>query len=124
MAYDTRLAARIERQFQKRQVAFAAKPMMGGLVFMVDDKMCVGVHLDRLLVRLDPADIATALKQPGCEPMSFTGRMMKSFVVVTGGAVNTDVALGRWVEPALAFNPRAIRSTPEKKKQQPKTGGK
>ncbi len=29
--------------------------MMGGLCFMVNDKMCIGIDGNRLMVRLDPA---------------------------------------------------------------------
>ncbi len=37
-----------------RKLAFESKSMMGGLCFMVNGKMCVGVTKERLMVRLDP----------------------------------------------------------------------
>ena len=40
---------------------------------MVNDKMCVGVHEERLMARLDPEDYASALEEPGCTKMMFTG---------------------------------------------------
>ena len=82
MAYDEGLAERVREGFQSRGVLFEEKRMMGGLCFMVNDKMCVGVIDDRLMVRLDPAIEADALKRQGCVPMDFTGRPMRGFVFV------------------------------------------
>ena len=72
MPYDTALADRVTRVFTARRVPFETKAMMGGLCFMVDGKMCVGVEKDRLMVRLDPAVEAAALARPGCQPMELT----------------------------------------------------
>ena len=43
MAYDEFLADRIRRVFAERKTSYIEKKMMGGLCFMVDDKMCCGV---------------------------------------------------------------------------------
>lgn len=110
MAYDTTLADRVADHFTARDVPFEAKRMMGGLCFMVDGKMCVGVTKDRLMVRLDPADEGAALKQPGCVPMDFTGRPMKGFVFVHPEGWEEDEDLARWLTQALTFNPRAKAS--------------
>jgi TfoX/Sxy family transcriptional regulator of competence genes len=77
MAYDSALADRVTDLLTARRVSFETKSMMGGLCFMVDGKMCVGVEKSRLMVRLDPAVEGEALKQRGCRPMDFTGRPMK-----------------------------------------------
>ena len=42
MAYDEYLADRIRQQLTQRHVRFEEKRMMGGLCFMVNDKMCLG----------------------------------------------------------------------------------
>ena len=42
MAYDTYLAERIRQYFTEQQLNFFEKKMMGGLVFMLNDKMCCG----------------------------------------------------------------------------------
>ncbi|MFH0991775.1 MAG: TfoX/Sxy family protein [bacterium] len=48
MAYDEKLAERV-RQFLPPQVKVQEKKMMGGLAFMVNDKMCVGILKDNLM---------------------------------------------------------------------------
>lgn len=88
--------------------------MMGGLCFMVDGKMCLGVESERLMVRLDPAVYEAALQRPGCRPMDFTGRPMRGFVWVTREAVSTDQGLHEWAALALEFNPRAKSSKSSK----------
>lgn len=84
--------------------------MMGGLCFMVDDKMCVGVEKARLMVRIDPAIQEKALAMKGAAPMDFTGRPMKGFVFVDAKAVAVEPDLAVWMDLALEFNPRAKSS--------------
>lgn len=110
MAYDTALADRVTDLFTARRVRFETKAMMGGLCFMVDGKMCVGVEKARLMVRLDPAVEAAALAQPGCHPMDFTGRPMKGYVFVHPEACESESQLRHWLTLALDFNPRAKAS--------------
>ena len=84
--------------------------MMGGLCFMVDDKMCVGVEKARLMVRIDPEVHEKALGMKGAAPMDFTGRPMRGFVFVDAKAVASDPDLDKWLDLALEFNPRAKSS--------------
>ncbi|MBI3851471.1 MAG: TfoX/Sxy family protein [Verrucomicrobia bacterium] len=110
MAYDEQLAERIRRGFSKSRVRFEEKHMMGGLCFMVDGKMCVGVEKNRLMARIDPAVYDTALRRKGCVPMDFTGRPMRGFVFVNPAGLATDGELDDWLKLALAFNPNAKAS--------------
>ena len=110
MPYDPALADRVTDSLTARRVPFEAKAMMGGLCFMVDGKMCVGVTKDRLMVRLDPAEEADALTRPGCQPMDFTGRPMKGYVFVHPEGYESEAQLRHWLDLALDFNPRAKAS--------------
>jgi len=47
MAYDQYLADRINRILQSKNINYYDKKMMGGLVFMVNGKMCCGIHIDK-----------------------------------------------------------------------------
>jgi TfoX/Sxy family transcriptional regulator of competence genes len=80
------------------------RAMFGGLCFMVNDKMCVGVEKDRLMVRLDPAVYDEVIEKDGCKPMDFTGKIMKGFVFVNADALNSKKKLEYWVKLALEFN--------------------
>ena len=87
MVYDEKLAERV-RKTLIHQKAIEEKKMMGGLTFMVNGKMCVGILKDDLMVRLNPEVYDAALKKEGCRKMDFTGRPMKGFVFV--GSKGTD----------------------------------
>jgi TfoX/Sxy family transcriptional regulator of competence genes len=117
MAYDEQLAVRVRRGFGRRKVPFEEKRMMGGLCFLVDAKMCVGVEKNRLMARLDPEIYDAALRRKGCVPMDFTGRPMRGFEFVNPTGLATDSELDDWLKLALEFNPKAKAS---RKKSRPK----
>ena len=110
MPYDELLAARVSRYFAERKIPFETKRMMGGLVFVVRSKMCVGVESGRMMARLDRRDEPAALQRAGCKAMDFTGRPMPGFVFVDSDVLRTERQLAAWLELALAFNPTAKSS--------------
>lgn len=120
MAFDEYLADRVRQQFTERQANFSEKKMMGGLIFMVNDKMCVGVDIDkktkmdRLMVRVGPDNYKKALEQKGVENMDFTGKPMKGFVFVSPNGFDTDEDLSHWIDQAMAYNPFAKSSKKKK----------
>lgn len=104
MAYNEKLADRIREIIALTHKNVEEKKMFAGLCFMVNDKMCVGVHEDKIMVRLDPAIYDTVMEKDGCEPMNFTGKMMKGFVFVSEDVLKTKKQLEYWVKLALEFN--------------------
>ena len=114
MAYSEPLALRVRDYFEGAGVTHVEKKMMGGLCFMVDDKMCVGVNKDDLMVRLDPEIYEAQLEKNGARAMDFTGRPMRGFLFVEEGAVESRRELGYWLDLALEFNPRAKSSKKKK----------
>ena len=117
MAYDEALAARINRILKDKKVSYEDKKMMGGLCYMVDDKMCVGIVKDELMARIGEAAMESALARRGCRQMDFTGRPMKGYVFVGGEGIDMDQDLESWVQLALDFNPMAKSSKKRKKKK-------
>ena len=71
---------------------------------MVNDKMCVGVEAERLMIRLDPAKYEEVMEMEGCRPMDFTGKVMKGFVFVDIDVLNTSRKLQYWIKLALDYN--------------------
>jgi hypothetical protein len=110
MAFDERLARRVRDVLHDGGVVFEEKKMMGGLCFMVNGKMCIGVEKDRLMARIDPEGYEAALGHRGCIPMDFIGRPMRGFVFVTPEGTKTRTDLKSWIALALEFNPRALAS--------------
>ena len=114
MAYDEFLADRIRNLLHKKHIVFNEKKMMGGLCFMVNDKMCIGVEKSRLMARVDPKIYIELLDKPGCKEMDFTGRPMKGYVFVEDEGIDSDNALEYWVQLCIDFNPKAKSSKKSK----------
>jgi TfoX/Sxy family transcriptional regulator of competence genes len=116
MAYDEFLAERIRNSLAGIHVPFEEKKMMGGICYLVDDKMCLGIVKNQLMARIDPAVQESALARKGCRPMDFTGRVMKGFVFVESEGTDMDADLEYWIRLALEFNPRAKSSRKKSRK--------
>src|SRR5881397_820032 len=110
MAYNQLLEQRVRLFFDAKRIKHESKRMMGGLCFMVNSKMCVGVEKNRLMARIDPEAYDDALCRKGCVPMDFTGRPMRGFVFVNPAGLTTNDELGHWLKLALEFNPKAKAS--------------
>ncbi|MFZ9386335.1 MAG: TfoX/Sxy family protein [Chitinophagaceae bacterium] len=104
MAYNEKLADMTREQIALTHKNVEEKAMFGGLCFMVNDKMCVGVVKDRLMVRLDPSKYEEVMEMEGCHPMDFTGKVMKGFVFVDAEALATKRKLSFWIGLALDYN--------------------
>ncbi len=113
MAYDERLTNRV-RAALKSQKKVEEKKMMGGLTFMVNGKMCVGVLKDELMARIDPNEYEVALRRVGCREMNFTGKPIKGFVFVSPKGTGNKKDLDYWIDLALDFNKRAKASKKKK----------
>ena len=110
MAYDEYLADRIKAALLNKNISFDERKMMGGLCYMVDDKMCVGVTKNKLMARIDPDIYDQALTRKGCRKMDFTGRPMKGFVFIEPEGIDLDDDLDYWVQLCIDFNPKAKSS--------------
>ena len=93
MPYNEKLADRIREMISLTHKNVVEKPMFGGLCFMVNDKMCLGVEQERLMVRLDPAKYEEVLMKEGSRPMDFTGKIIKGYVFVTNSYNNSLKAI-------------------------------
>lgn len=105
MAYDEKLAERVRAALARHKPE--EKAAFGGLAFMVNGKMAIGVMHDDLMVRVDPAQHDELVRRAGARTMEQGGRPMRGFLFVDPSGVATEPALRRWVDAALAFNPRA-----------------
>lgn len=104
MAYNEKLADMTRELISQTHKNVEEKAMFGGLCFMVNDKMCVGVEKERLMVRLDPAKYDEVIEIEGCKPMDFTGKVMKGFVFVDADTLTTKKKLAFWIDLALTYN--------------------
>jgi TfoX/Sxy family transcriptional regulator of competence genes len=100
--HDEGLAQRIREVLDER-ADVSERRMFGGVAFLVNGNMAVGVVKSELMVRVGPAAHAEALREAHARPMDFTKRPMKGFVFVAEAGIEEDAQLGRWVERGVRF---------------------
>jgi TfoX/Sxy family transcriptional regulator of competence genes len=115
MVYSEKLAIRI-RERLSGLTAVEEKKMMGGLTFMYNGKMCLGIIKDELMCRIDPAIHDAAIERPGCRTMDFTQRPMSGYVLIAESGLKTKKDFDYWVGLALDFNKHAKSSKKRKNK--------
>ena len=115
MAYNEKLANRIRERLVELPI-IEEKEMMGGLTFMVNGKMCVGIIKDELMCRIEPAIHETEIEKQGCRTMDFTKRPMKGYVMIDDTGMKTKKDFDYWIDLALAFNKQA-KATKKKGKK-------
>ncbi len=113
MSYNEQLAVRIRESLANLPVV-EEKKMMGGLVFMVNDKMCVGIIKDELMCRIDPGFHEKAVEMQGCRTMDFTKRPMTGYVLIDDSGIKTRKEFDFWIKLALDFN-KISKSSKRKK---------
>ena len=114
MAYNEKLANRIREQLANLP-NIEEKEMMGGLTFMYNGKMCVGIFADEMMCRINPEMQNTALEKTGCRIMDFTGRPMKGYVMVDDTGMKSQREFNYWIDLCLEFNSKAKSSKKKKK---------
>ncbi len=109
MAYSDYLVERVRKRLAKGGQVEERK-MMGGMVFMVNHKMCVGVDIDkktqqdRLMVRVGKLPYMELLAKRGSREMDFTGKVMRGFLFIDPDGFDAEEDLDFWIERALEFN--------------------
>lgn len=106
MAFNEKLSDRIREALADVPV-LEEKYMFGGICYMVDGKMCIGVIGDEMMCRIGEEAYEAALEQRGCREMVFTGRPMKGYVYVAEEGMRSKKEFDYWIHLCLTFNPKA-----------------
>lgn len=109
MSYDEGLAERV-RTSMRNLKNVEEKRMMGGLVFMYNGKMCLGIVKNELMCRIDPEMHERSIARKGCRTMEMGRRPMKGYVLIDDSGMATEEDFDDWIDLALDFNPRAKAS--------------
>ena len=110
MAYDEDLAGRI-RELIGVEHGLTEKRMFGGLAFLIDGNMSVGVSgQGGLMVRVDPAETDALASEPHARPLEMRGRAMQGWLRVDTEGLATKRELEPWVRRGVAY----ARSLPPK----------
>lgn len=113
MRYNEYLAARVAEKLE-HLADVEEKEMFGGLVFMVDSKMCIGVMKEKLMLRINPASLQLLDNEDGWEQMMMSKTVMKGYILVSEDVLNREEELKCWLNLALEFNPLAKASKKKK----------
>jgi hypothetical protein len=109
MVFNESLAARIRKALSRKQ-GIGEKKMFGGVGFLLNGRLLVGVWKDSLCVRLGPEEGGEALKEAHVKEFDITGRPMKGWVQVEPEGVEGDDELAGWIQRAVKF----VRALPAK----------
>ena len=108
MAYDEALAERVRAQLD-HEPGLTERKMFGGIAWMLEGNMAVGLTKNGLLVRLGD-QVEAALQVPHATQPMMGERPMRGMVLVAPEGVETEEQLGAWV----ARGSEVARSLPPK----------
>jgi len=115
VAYDESVAQRVRETIGPRPDVVEIR-MFGGLAFVLNGNMSVGVIGSELMVRVGPDAYEDALALPHARLMDFTGKPLRGFVYVAAEGFRKRGDMQRWVERGLRFAaslpPKAGRTAP------------
>jgi TfoX/Sxy family transcriptional regulator of competence genes len=104
--FDEGLAVRLEemvaREFSHIN-GIEETRMFGGVVYLINGNMCMGIHKDTLIIRVGGDKAEELVQEDNVRPADFTGRVMKGWVTVEPDAMEDDENLKRFCESAVKF---------------------
>jgi TfoX/Sxy family transcriptional regulator of competence genes len=102
MAFSKALAERIRQQLAHEK-NIEERKMFGGIGFLLNGNLLVGVWKDSLVVRLGAEQAEAALREPHVREFDITGRAMKNWALVEPEGIKEDDQLHEWIQQALTF---------------------
>jgi TfoX/Sxy family transcriptional regulator of competence genes len=109
MAFSDALAQRMRDTLQPLTMV-EEKKMFGGVAYMVNRNMAVGVIRDNLIVRVGLENYQASLQKPGADFFQPTGKPMAGWVTIGPEGYQTEDELSYWIKLALEF----VKTLPEK----------
>ncbi|MGB6772707.1 MAG: TfoX/Sxy family protein [Candidatus Dormiibacterota bacterium] len=108
--YDQALAQRI-RKLLHAEPNVTEMRMFGGLAFLVNGNMSVSASgHGGMLLHVNPGDTAALVAEPHVQPAVMRGRVMRGWLRVDEGGVQSAAQLEHWVMRGVAY----ARSLPTK----------
>ena len=114
MAFKEKLSDRI-REALVDMPHVEEKYMFGGVCYMLNEKMCIGVVGDEMMCRINPEREEEALSKIGARPMDFNGKPMKGYVFVDEQGYKAKKQFDYWVGLCIEFNAMAKASKKKRK---------
>ena len=109
MAFSISLVERI-RHLVSRQRGTTEKKMFGGVCFLLNGNLLVGVWKDSLIARVGKDAYEAAIQEEHVKEFDITGRPMQGWVMVEPDGIDSDHQLTHWIDQATVF----VRKLPGK----------
>jgi len=77
MAHNDELSLRVQKRLLDLNINFMEKKMFGGNAFIINDKMCIGVIKNELMLRVLDAEYESLLEKNHVREMDFTKSIIK-----------------------------------------------
>src|SRR2546426_1858844 len=116
MTYSQAQAARLRKALAGRK-EITEKEMFGGIAFLLGGNMCVGIHGDDLIVRIEPSTTEAMLREPGAKPFDLAGaRAMAGWLLVAPAGYRTEGTLPTWGARGGGFASSLPKKRPSRKR--------
>ena len=103
MPYNEALAEKVRHALAGTE-ALEEKKMFGGIAFLIDGVMCIGVDKDDLIVRCEKSETDALLEKKGVRRFDLSGgRPMQGWLLVGPEGTGTAKGFKEWVQFALAW---------------------
>jgi TfoX/Sxy family transcriptional regulator of competence genes len=102
MAYSQSLAARV-RFVCGGLRGVVEKRMFGGVCFLLEGNLLVGIWQNSLIARVGASRYAELLKEPYADEFNVTGHAMTGWIMVEPDGIESDVQLRTWIDRSLEF---------------------
>lgn len=102
MPFDDKLANRVRKILEKTE-GLSEKKMFGGICFLVNGNMALGLVNNDLMIRVKPDDSEKLLSSPHVRKMDFTGRPLKGYLYIGAKGTESDKDLRKWVMKGIEF---------------------
>jgi len=102
MAYDEGLAERVRDLFKGKR-GITEQKMFGGLCFLLNGNMVVGISKNELMIRYAHEQHDEVMAMRHVRAMDFTKKSMKGFAFVDARALDSQAELEAWVERCVRY---------------------
>lgn len=102
MGYNKALADKVRARVGDRP-GLTERQMFGGIAFMLNGNMAVGVSGDELMVRVGTDAHDEAVKLPGARIFDMSARPMRGWIVVAPEGIAGDADLDAWINRGVTW---------------------
>lgn len=124
MPYNEALAEKVRAALAGTE-GLTEKKMFGGIAFLVNGTMCIGVDKDDLIVRCAKDETEVLLTKEGVREFDLSGgRPMKGWLLVGPEATRTTAGFGAWIDLARGLASQLPKPAKKSVGRRPKTTSK